>query len=328
MVLDHTVAERDGRRSRGSGGAVLREVRRFHGPPRAGTYLDPTSVTPVRLSWRPNPSFGGRVARHGDRHEGRAGANIVWWGPWPASSPMSSPTTRRAARRQRLAEGLASLELVRTRAILQRHLPPPPADVLDVGGGTGVHADWLLADGYRVHLVDLAPRHVEEAVARSGPARRDGRGRRCPPAGDARRLLRRRPRARDPCTTCRSKPTACRCCVKRAAWFARVGSSPPPRSAGSHRCSTASLREHLFEPEFREIVRRDLRDGRHDNPTGRAALVHHRLLPPTRATRRRGRARRAGTARDRGRRGTGRVAPAPRDTLGRRGRPGGDPVGR
>jgi hypothetical protein len=47
------------------------------------------------------------------------------------------------------------LELLRTRELLQRQLPSPPAVVLDVGGGTGVRAAWLAGRGYRVHLVDL-----------------------------------------------------------------------------------------------------------------------------------------------------------------------------
>jgi methylase of polypeptide subunit release factors len=49
------------------------------------------------------------------------------------------------------------LELLRTRELLQRQLPSSPAVVLDVGGGTGVHAAWLAGRGYRVHLVDLVP---------------------------------------------------------------------------------------------------------------------------------------------------------------------------
>ena len=64
---------------------------------------------------------------------------------------------------QRLARGLGQLELVRTQEILRRHLPPPPARVLDVGGGPGVHAAWLLDAGYDVHLLDVAPLHVEQA---------------------------------------------------------------------------------------------------------------------------------------------------------------------
>jgi hypothetical protein len=41
---------------------------------------------------------------------------------------------------QRISVGLGQLELLRTREILRRHLPPPPARVLDIGGATGVHA--------------------------------------------------------------------------------------------------------------------------------------------------------------------------------------------
>jgi ubiquinone/menaquinone biosynthesis C-methylase UbiE len=35
--------------------------------------------------------------------------------------------------------------------------------VLDVGGGPGTYASWLAAAGYRVHLVDPVPLHVEQA---------------------------------------------------------------------------------------------------------------------------------------------------------------------
>lgn len=64
--------------------------------------------------------------------------------------------------------GHGRLELVRTRELLRRHLPPGPVTVLDVGGGTGVHARWLAADGHRVHLVDPVPGHVEQAASVPG----------------------------------------------------------------------------------------------------------------------------------------------------------------
>ena len=67
--------------------------------------------------------------------------------------------------RERLTRGGGTLELVRTQELLQRYLPPPPADVLDVGGGPGVYAAWLARAGYRVHLVDPLPLHVEQATA-------------------------------------------------------------------------------------------------------------------------------------------------------------------
>ncbi|WP_306323405.1 MULTISPECIES: bifunctional 2-polyprenyl-6-hydroxyphenol methylase/3-demethylubiquinol 3-O-methyltransferase UbiG [unclassified Streptomyces] len=56
------------------------------------------------------------------------------------------------------------LELVRTQELLRRHLPAAPASVLDVGGGPGTHARWLVEDGYRVRLVDPVERHVREAA--------------------------------------------------------------------------------------------------------------------------------------------------------------------
>lgn len=49
------------------------------------------------------------------------------------------------------------LEYLRTQELLRRTLMPPPARILDVGDGTGVHAQWLAADGYEVHPVDPVP---------------------------------------------------------------------------------------------------------------------------------------------------------------------------
>ncbi len=60
------------------------------------------------------------------------------------------------------------LEFARTRELLERHLPPAPAQVLDVGGGTGVHARWLSESGYRTHVVDLVPAHVAQAASIAG----------------------------------------------------------------------------------------------------------------------------------------------------------------
>ncbi|AXG57969.1 methyltransferase family protein [Streptomyces lincolnensis] len=80
----------------------------------------------------------------------------------------------------RLREGGASagrLEFWRTQDVLRRLLPPTPARVLDVGGGSGIHAAWLAEDGYEVDLVDPVPLHVEQAsrlpgvTARLGDAR-------------------------------------------------------------------------------------------------------------------------------------------------------------
>lgn len=71
-----------------------------------------------------------------------------------------------ATRLRESAHGL--LEFWRTRDILRRALPPAPARILDVGGGQGVHAAWLAADGHRVRLVDPVPSHVTAASALDG----------------------------------------------------------------------------------------------------------------------------------------------------------------
>jgi hypothetical protein len=61
--------------------------------------------------------------------------------------------------------GPLSLERVRTWELLGRHLPPPPAVVLDIGGAAGVYALPLAANGYQVHLVDPLALHVQQACA-------------------------------------------------------------------------------------------------------------------------------------------------------------------
>ncbi|GHI09621.1 SAM-dependent methyltransferase [Streptomyces cellostaticus] len=74
----------------------------------------------------------------------------------------------------RLRSGAGRLELWRTQDVLRRLLPPAPARVLDVGGGSGVHAQWLAADGYAVDLVDPVPLHVERAARLPGVTARHG----------------------------------------------------------------------------------------------------------------------------------------------------------
>ncbi|MEP6630045.1 MAG: class I SAM-dependent methyltransferase [Lapillicoccus sp.] len=51
-------------------------------------------------------------------------------------------------------------------SLLRRHLPPPPADVLDLGCGTGTLTLLLAEAGHRVHGVDLAPAMVAAARAK------------------------------------------------------------------------------------------------------------------------------------------------------------------
>ena len=67
--------------------------------------------------------------------------------------------------RDRLTTGPGALEYLRTQAILDRYLPAPPAVIADLGGGPGRYAVWLAERGFRVHLIDPIPLHVEQAEA-------------------------------------------------------------------------------------------------------------------------------------------------------------------
>src|SRR5207244_1686768 len=58
---------------------------------------------------------------------------------------------------ERLRQGAFQLERARTEELLLRHLPPPHARVLDVGGGSGPYACWLAERGYEVTLLDPVP---------------------------------------------------------------------------------------------------------------------------------------------------------------------------
>lgn len=57
-----------------------------------------------------------------------------------------------------------SIEWIRTIDIFERYLPSAPASVHDIGGGTGTYSCWLLEKGYSVTFVDLVPKHVEMAT--------------------------------------------------------------------------------------------------------------------------------------------------------------------
>src|SRR4051794_31578663 len=68
-------------------------------------------------------------------------------------------------------------------AVLGRGLPAARGGVVDVGGGPGVHAEWLAADGHVVELVDPVPLHVEQASRVPGVTARHGDARDLPMPG-------------------------------------------------------------------------------------------------------------------------------------------------
>src|SRR4051794_7869657 len=73
------------------------------------------------------------------------------------------------------ATGVGNLIRLRTWDLFERFLPEPPARVVDIGGGPGVHAAHLSRRGYQVRLLDAVPTHADQAraisaaMAASGP---------------------------------------------------------------------------------------------------------------------------------------------------------------
>ncbi|WP_321474988.1 class I SAM-dependent methyltransferase [uncultured Paludibaculum sp.] len=80
----------------------------------------------------------------------------------------------------RLRTPAGQFEFARTLDILARHLPPPPARILDIGGATGPYSEALAAQGYETHLLDPIAHHIDVARSRTGIASAT--------QGDARRL--------------------------------------------------------------------------------------------------------------------------------------------
>lgn len=106
------------------------------------------------------------------------------------TDPVLMAYYERGGERTRLREGRGRLEYGRTRDVLRRTLPPAPARVLDVGGGTGVHAEWPAEEGYEVEVIDPVPLHVAEARELPGVTARLGDARDLPvPDGEADAVL-------------------------------------------------------------------------------------------------------------------------------------------
>lgn len=82
--------------------------------------------------------------------------------------PVIRQYYERGGERDRLAGGFPSgpLEFERTQELIRRHLPGEPLQVLDVGGGPGVYAEWLANAGHRVELIDPVELHLEQAAKR------------------------------------------------------------------------------------------------------------------------------------------------------------------
>jgi ubiquinone/menaquinone biosynthesis C-methylase UbiE len=170
----------------------------------------------------------------------------------------------------RLKTGMGKLEFERTREILLRFLPPAPATVLDVGGGTGPYSFWLAQRGYRVFLVEPSSKLLEEA-RRLSKRRRKGFPVGCR-QGDARTLdfpddlaeavLLFGPsyHLTESKDRHRALGEAFRVLKKNAVIFCAAISRFASAIDGM-------ARRFFEDPTFFKIIKRDLRDGQHRNPT-------------------------------------------------------------
>jgi ubiquinone/menaquinone biosynthesis C-methylase UbiE len=171
---------------------------------------------------------------------------------------------------ERLSAGVGELERVRTQDVLTRHLPKAPARILDVGGAAGVHALWLARHGYEVHLSDPVPKHVEEAKEAS---RAQGQ---FPIAscvvGDARKIEQKDASADGVLLlgplyhlTERADRLAA---LREAHRVLRSGGRVIAAAISRFASLMDGLsRDLVGDPRFVEILRQDLRDGQHRNPT-------------------------------------------------------------
>jgi ubiquinone/menaquinone biosynthesis C-methylase UbiE len=170
----------------------------------------------------------------------------------------------------RLRSGWFQLEQARTQELLLRHLPAPPARIIDAGGGAGVYACWLAHRGYEVHLIDPVPKHVEQARAASN--RQPEHPLASTEVGDARRLVHADASADavlllGPLYHLVEREDRI-ACLREAHRVLRAGGLAWGAGISHFASLFDSLSQGFFDdPAFAPILARDLENGQHRNPT-------------------------------------------------------------
>ncbi|MEQ1823795.1 MAG: methyltransferase domain-containing protein [Fimbriimonadaceae bacterium] len=167
----------------------------------------------------------------------------------------------------RLQSPTGRLEFLRSLSIFSRFGPSAPARLLDLGGGTGPYAFHLARQGYEVELVDAMPLHIEQAMAHPDSAMLKSIS-----VGDARSLgyeeasfdavLLMGPLYH--LTEREDRLAALREVYRVLRPGGRVFAAVISRFAS---LIDGFLHGLIADPLFEEIVRQDLIDGQHRNPT-------------------------------------------------------------
>jgi len=174
---------------------------------------------------------------------------------------------------ERLSGAHGELERFRTLEILARALPPAPAVIFDIGGAAGAYAFPLSERGYMVHLIDPVGTHLEQARARSTSSRITLGS---ITQGDARRL-----RAPSNCADAALLLGPLYHLVERADRLTALREARRILRPEGVLIAAAVSRFASFidglgrgffrDPEFRQIVARDLATGQHRNATNQRA---------------------------------------------------------
>lgn len=58
-----------------------------------------------------------------------------------------------------MEKGMGVFEFERVKSLIEKYIPWPASQIIDVGGGTGKYAEWLAKKGHMVHLVEPVEKH-------------------------------------------------------------------------------------------------------------------------------------------------------------------------
>ena len=179
---------------------------------------------------------------------------------------------QRTPEEPRLFKSSGILEFTRSKEIIMRYLAPPPLMVLDVGGGPGAYACWMAQQGYEVHLIDPVPRHL--SLAREASRQQPESPIASVNLGDARRL----DWHDESCdavllmgplyhlTEADERQTAlleARRVLRPGGMVIGVGIN---KFAGIF---NGLVNGYIDDPDFRQILERDLAEGQHRNSTSK-----------------------------------------------------------